>query len=130
MWTFEKTGRSVRSRRAMRALEALSLAIAFAFLPGLPWVSHGLLLEPYPGWIAVLALSARYGSGGFFAGLTSCALAVCAASSIAGTGLPNAWGRVDSGLNLMALGACLIVAWIASSHSRRQKDLGERLRTL
>jgi len=30
----------------------------------------------------------------------------------------------------MALGACLIVAWIASCHSRRQTDLGERLRVL
>src|SRR5881396_3686795 len=130
MWTFESTGRSARSRRAMRALEALSLAIAFAFLPELPWVSHGLVLEPHPGWLAVLVLSARYGSGGFFAGLTSCALAVCAALSIAGTGLPDAWGRLDSDLNLMALGACLIVAWIASCHSRRQTDLGERLRVL
>ena len=114
----------------MRAIEALSLAIAFAFVPELPWVSPGLALEPHPGWLAVLVLSARYGSGGFFAGLTSCALAVGLASAIAGTGLADAWGRLDSHLNLMALGASLIVAWIASCHSRRQADLGERLRVL
>src|SRR5437773_824302 len=130
MWTFEKTGRSARSRRAMRALEALSLAIAFAFLPELPWVSPGLALEPHPGWLAVLVLSARYGSGGFFAGLTSCALAVGLASAIAGTGLADAWGRLGSDLNLIALGASLIVACIASYHCRRQADLGERLRAL
>src|SRR2546428_9749148 len=120
MWTFDSTGRSARSRRAMRALEALSLAIVFAFLPELPWVNSGVALEPHPGWLAVLVLSARYGSGGFFAGLSSCALAVWAASRIAGTGLADAWGRLDSDLNLMALGASLILARIASCHSRRQ----------
>src|SRR5438093_9947156 len=114
MWTFESTGWSAWSIRAVRALEALSLAIAFAFLPELPWVNRGVALEPHPGWLAVLVLSARYGSGGFFAGLSSCALAVWGASRIAGTALPNAWDRLDSDLNLMALGASLIVAWIAS----------------
>src|SRR5439155_4393129 len=130
MWTSETPGQSARSTRATRTFEALSLAIAFALFPDLPVIRLGLPLEPHPGWIAVLVLSARYGSGGFIAGLTSCALAVGAASAIAGTPLADAWGRVDSELNLMALGACLIVAWIASCHSSKQADLVERLRAL
>src|SRR5258708_33752223 len=49
-----------------RALEALALALALAFLPELARARYGAVLEPHPGWIAVLILAARYGSGGVF----------------------------------------------------------------
>src|SRR5258707_15320318 len=49
-----------------RALEALALALALAFLPELARARYGAVLEPHPGWIAVLVLAARYGSGGVF----------------------------------------------------------------
>src|SRR5438093_1874201 len=114
MWTFEQRAGRPRPTLLMSALEALALAIAFAFLPELPWARSGPALEPHPGWIAVLVLSARYGSRGFFAGLTAAGAGVALGSAIAGAGLPDLLSRLESGPNLVALGACLVVSWVAS----------------
>jgi hypothetical protein len=125
-----QSGPQVRSAPARRALDALVLAVALAFLPELVGARAGAVLEPHPGWIAVLVLAVRYGSGGFFGGLITAAVAVGVGSMAAGTGLAASWSRLDSGPNLIAFGACLMVSWIASWHLRRQADLAERLRTL
>jgi len=114
----------------MLVLEAAGLAAALAFLPEVAVARAGAVLEPHPGWIAVLLLAARYGSGGFFAGLVACAVAVGIGSTVAGTGLMTRWSRLDSGPNLIAFGACLAVSWIASWHLRRQADLDERYRAI
>src|SRR5580765_7510709 len=86
-----------------RALEALGLAVAFAFLPELVRARTGVALEPHPAWIAVLVLAARDGSGGFFIGLIATAIAVTAATA-AGSGLATAWSHLDSGPNVIAFG--------------------------
>ena len=112
-----------------RALDAFWLAVALAFLPELVAARTGAILEPHPGWIAVLVLAARYGSGGLFPGLIAAAGAVGIGSAVAGTGVETTWGRLDSGPNLIAFGACLAVSWVASLHLRRQAELRERLST-
>ena len=119
-----------RDQRPLRmlAFEAVGLAGALAFLPEVVGARAGAVLEPHPGWIAVLLLAARYGSGGFFAGLGACAVAVGIGSTVAGTGLMTRWSRLDSGPNLIAFGACLAVSWIASWHLQRQAGLDERYR--
>jgi hypothetical protein len=76
----------------------------------------------------VLVLAARYGSGGLFTGLIAAAAAVGIGAAVAGTGLVTSWSRLDSGPNLIAFGACLILSWVGSRHLRRQADLCERLR--
>jgi hypothetical protein len=125
-------GQKVRSRPGptlkTRALEAVGLAVLFAFLPDLVWARAAAVLEPHPGWIAVLILAARYGGGGFFTGLIAGAAGVGVGSVVAGAGLLDSWSRFDSGPNLVAFGACLTVSWVASWHLRRQADLEERLR--
>jgi len=113
-----------------RALEALALALALAFLPELARARYGAVLEPHPGWIAVLVLAARYGSGGFFTGLIAAAGAAGIGSAVAGAGLLTPWSHLDSGRNLVAFGACLTVSWVAARHLRREAELGERLRAL
>jgi hypothetical protein len=117
-----------QSPRRRLALEALALAAALAFLPELAGVRAGAVLEPQPGWVAVLVLAARYGSGGFFAGLIAAAFAVGIAAAVAGAGLGAAGNRLASGSNLIAFGACLVVSWVGSWHLRRQANLAERLR--
>src|SRR5439155_26910135 len=111
-----------RPKLRRRALDAFGLAVALAFLPELVAARAGVVLEPHPGWIAVLVLAARYGSGGFFAGLIASAGAVGIGSAVVGTGLGTALSRLGSGPNLIALGACLTVSWVASWHLRSQAD--------
>src|SRR5213594_644453 len=110
-----------------RVLDALWLAAALAFLPELLAARADTILEPHPGWIAVLVLAARYGSGGLFPGLIAAAGAGGIGSAVAGAGLATAWSRIDSGPNLIAFGACLAVSWVASWHLRRQEELRERV---
>lgn len=120
----------VRPALRRRALEALGLAVALAFLPEVVAARAGVVLQPHPGWIAVLLLAARDGRRGFFAGLTAVACAVAVGSATTGIGLATAWSRVGSGPNQLAFGACLTVSWIASWHLRRHADLSERLLAL
>ncbi|TMQ56945.1 MAG: hypothetical protein E6K76_11890 [Candidatus Eisenbacteria bacterium] len=119
-----------RPKLRRRALDAFGLAVALAFLPELVAARAGVVLEPHPGWIAVLVLAARYGSGGLFTGLIAAAGAVGIGSAVAGAGLVTSWSRLDSGPNLIAFGACLAVSGIASWHLRRQADLCERISAL
>src|SRR5262245_48675407 len=129
MW-ISRHGPQVRSALRRRALAALGLVSTLAFLPEFAAVRAGGVLEPHPGWIAVLVLAARFGSGGFFAGLIASAGAVGVGSAVAGTGFMATWSHLDSGPNLIAFGTCLVVSWVASWHLRRQADLGGQLRAL
>ena len=124
-----KPGGVARPAWRRRALEAIGLAVACGLLPELARARLGGVLEPHPGWIAVAVLAARGGAGGLLAGLVATAFAVGIGSAVAGNGLAATY-VLDSGPNLIAFGACLLVSWAASWHLRRQADLTERLRTL
>jgi len=130
MWISRQWGR-VRPESWTHARDAFGLAVVFGLLPELAR-ARGVVLEPHPGWIAVLILAARDGSGGFFAGLIATAAAVAAGAAIAivGTGLAASWSSFDSAPNLVAFGACLMVSWVASWHLRRHTEVGERLRAI
>jgi hypothetical protein len=130
MSTSRPPGRPVWTARRGRALDAFGLAAALAFLPEWWGARAGVVLEPHPGWIAVLVLAARQGSGGLFTGLIASATAVGIGSVVAGSGLATLWSRLDSGPNLIAFGACLAISWIGSRHLRRRADLCERLRAV
>src|SRR5882672_11278653 len=112
MWISRQTHRHGRPALNRRALDAVGLAAMLAFLPELAAARAGVVLEPHPGWIAVLVLAARYGSGGLFAGLIAAAGAAGVGSAVAGSGLATSWTRLDSAPNLIAFGACLTVSWI------------------
>jgi len=126
MWTSRQPGHGTRTRMR-RALEAFGPALALASFAELAGARAGAVLEPHPGWVAVIVLAARYGGDGFFAGLIAVVGAIAIGSA---TGLTTSWSHLDSGLNLAAFGACLTVSWIASWHLRRQAELSERLRAL
>jgi len=130
MWISRPPVGRVWTALRRRALDAFWLTATLAFLPEWMGARAGVVLEPHPAWIAVLVLAARYGSGGLFTGLIAAATAVGIGSLVAGTGPATAWSRLDSGPNLIALGACLIISWVGARHLRRQAELRERLRAL
>lgn len=130
MWISRESGRQTQPTLKRRVLDAFGLAMAFALLPQLVATRAGAVLEPHPGWIAVLVLAARYGGGGLFMGLIAAAGAVGIGSVVAGPGLVAPWSRLDSVSNLIAFGTCLAICSIASLHLRRQADLCERISAL
>ena len=108
--------------------DAVALAVVFALIPAWAIARAGMVLTPHPGWIAVLVVSARHGGSGFLIGLLVAALAVGLGSAVAGAA---PWqGRFDTGPDLIALGACILVSWVASWHVRREEELRERLRVV
>lgn len=113
-----------------RALEAIGLALVLGFLPQLAFARSATALALHPGWLAVLVLAARYGRGGWFAGLAALGAAVGAAAAITGAGLSPLRDAVRSGPDLLALAGTLLVSWIASWHLRRQAALDRRLHSL
>lgn len=127
MWISDRMACFARLSPRLRELEALALAVLSAFLPEMAWGGPGIGLEPHPGWIGVVLVAVRYGIGGFLAGLAATTVAMGAGSAIAGAGFSASWTRLDSGPNLLAMGACLIVSWIAARQHARQADLQERL---
>jgi hypothetical protein len=76
------------------------------------WATH-------PGWLPVLLLAARYGSGGLFAGAICAAAGVALASLCAGTGLGPLAARTSALGDLGAGVAGAMVAWVADSQQRR-----------
>ena len=122
MWIFDRL--TTVQRRPV--WDAIGLAIVFALVPEWVMANTGIVLIPHPGWIAVLVVSARHGSSGFLIGALATAVAVGVGAAVAGV-VP--WhGRLDSGLDLVALGACMLVSWVASWHVRHEEELRERLR--
>ena len=108
-----------------RVLETLALAVVFGFIPELATGRAGVV--PHAGWIAVVILAARYGGVGLMTGLITVGGAVAFGSAAANTGSFLWWSRFEPEANLIALGGCVAVAWIASVHLRRQSALHERL---
>jgi uncharacterized coiled-coil protein SlyX len=123
MSTSEPAERTARTWR--RALGAL-LALALGFLPEWAGARAGMVFAAHPGWIAVLILAARDGNAGLAAGLIATAAGVALGAAVAGTEVVT-WSRLQSGPNLLAFGACLIVSWISAWHLRREMELRERL---
>lgn len=112
------------SKPSMLALEALALATVCTLLPGLALAPS--VLEPDPGWIAVVVLAARYGSIGLLAGaLASVGLAALAALATAGNPA-NTVASLASAGNLISCGACLLVSWIGAGHCRRVRELSDQ----
>lgn len=111
-----------------RVLEMIALVAALAFLPELAAARAHAVISPHPGWIAVVALAARYGGSGFMAGLTAAAAAVGIASVLGGLGLAAALEHLETAPNVIALGASMMVSWVGSWHLRREEALRERLR--
>ena len=56
MWISERPVRRDEHPLRRLALEAAGLAAALAFLPEVAGARAGAVLEPHPGWIAVLLL--------------------------------------------------------------------------
>src|SRR2546425_13133278 len=119
MWIFRQPGRRDQRSPRMLALEAVGLAAALAFLPEVAGARAGAVLEPHPGWIAVLLLAARYASGGVFAGLVACGGAIGIGSTPPRTGAMTRGRRLDPGPHPHALGAGLAASRLASSQLPR-----------
>ena len=113
-----------------RALAAAALAAGFALVAEAASVRTGVVLAPHPAWIAVMVLGARYGSGGFLAGVAAAAAGVGLGSALLGGDLLAAWTGTRSGPDLVALGASLGISWVASAHLRREAELRERIEVL
>jgi hypothetical protein len=87
------------------------------------WATH-------PGWLLVLLLAARYGSGGLFAGAICAAAGVALASLCAGTGLGPLAARTSALGDLGAVVASAMVAWVADSRQRRGAALASQMTAL
>ena len=103
---------------------------AFALAVEAASVHAGFRLEPHPAWIAVMMMGARHGSGGFLAGVAAAAAGVALGATIAGGGVLPPWHGAGGGSDLVAFGACLGVAWVSSTHLRREAALRERIEGL
>ena len=110
-----------------RALAAAALAAGFALVTEATSVRTGVALAPHPAWIAVMVLGARYGSGGFLAGVAAAAVGVGLGSALCGGDLFATWTGTRGGPDLVALGASLGISWVASVHLTREADLRERI---
>src|SRR5688572_360939 len=102
-------------------------AFALAFLAELAWARVNVENSPHLGWIGVLLLAARDGTGGLLAGLIAAGGGVATGLAVQRVGLENTGGGLDSGSNLIAFAACLAVSWVASWHLRRHADASERI---
>jgi hypothetical protein len=101
----------------------LSLLIAPAEPALTSWATH-------PGWLLVLLLAARYGSGGLFAGVICAAAGAALASLCAGTGLGPLAARTSTLGDLGAVVASAMVAWVADSQQRRGAALASQMTAL
>lgn len=119
-----------RSREGAVYVEAAALALlvvgmTLALRPG----DAGLLISgPHPVWLAVLVISARYGTRGFAVGVLFGAAALGGAAGLLHL-LPEALARLDAGTDFGGLMAALVVGWIASIHVGRTEQLTEDLVT-
>lgn len=122
--------RPVGSRTiALEALAASGLAVGAAAL--LAPADAGLTsIYPYPVWLAVALLAARYGARGLgFSAVLGWGLAV-AAAAVMRVPLEAVVARSTSGPDLGALLAVVMIGWVASFHERRAVDLAESLEKL
>jgi len=114
---------------ALEALAASGLAVGAATL--LAPADVGLTsIYPYPVWLAVALLAARYGARGLaFSVVLGWALATGAAAAMH-VPLEAVVARSASGADLGALLAVVLIGWVASFHEGRAADLGASLESL
>jgi hypothetical protein len=114
---------------ALEALAASGLAVGAATL--LAPADVGLTsVYPYPVWLAVALLAARYGARGLaFSAVLGWGLATVAAAAMH-VPLDAVLARSTSGPDLGALLAVVLIGWVASFHERRATDLGASLESL
>src|SRR6185503_2834559 len=114
---------------ALEALAASGLAVGAAALLALADV--GLTsIYPYPVWLAVALLAARYGARGLaFTALLGWGVVTAAAAAMH-VPLDAVLARSSSGADLGALLAVVLIGWVASFHERRAADLGASLEAL
>lgn len=101
----------------------VSLLVAPAEPALTSWPTH-------PGWLIVLLLAARYGSGGLCAGAIFGTAAVALASLCAGAGLAPLAARASALGDLGAAVAGVLVAWVADAQQRRNAALGSQMAVL
>lgn len=119
-----------RSREGAVYVEAAALALLVVGMTlALRPVDAGLLISgPHPIWLAVLVISARYGTRGFAVGVLFGAAALGGVAGLLHL-LPEAVARLDAGTDFGGLMAALVVGWIASIHVGRTEQLTEDLVT-
>jgi hypothetical protein len=104
---------------------AATLGIAALF--GVPDLGLGVL-NPHPVWLVVLLLAARYATRGL---VISIAIAWGALAVANGTGGPaRALETLSMPIELGALAAVVLVAWVASSNERRERALADKVAVL
>jgi hypothetical protein len=130
---------------------ATVITLALVALANHPFLGLGLV-HPHPVWIVVLVVAARYGARGLlvavpvaWATLTALAVPWASASVGGGTvagaaGLSSrlSWraaperllGTLGTAAELGALGAAVLVGWVASGHERRERASAEKLSIL
>jgi hypothetical protein len=132
------TGLAARARRTVVPTEGVSnRTIIWEALAACALVlGVALVLSPHdaglrrPGphlvWMAVLLVSARYGTRGLFLSLPLSAGVVAATAQFLGQ-MPTLEQRLDSSSDLLALVAVVLVAWVASTHENRRGELTAEL---
>jgi len=104
---------------------AATLGIAALF--GVPDLGLGVL-NPHPVWLVVLLLAARYATRGL---VISIAIAWGALAVANGAGGPaRALETLSMPIELGALAAVVLVAWVASSNERRERALADKAAVL
>jgi hypothetical protein len=114
---------------ALEALAASALAVGAA--AGLAPGDVGLTsIYPYPVWLAVAVLAARYGARGVAFGAVLGWGIAAAAAAVMRVPLDAVLARSTAGPDLGALLAVVMIGWVASFHERRAADLGASLEAL
>jgi hypothetical protein len=81
---------------------------------------------PHLVWIAVLLVAARYGTRGLSLALPISAAALAATARLLGQ-MPALEQRLAGSADLLALVAAVLVAWVASTHENRCRQLASDL---
>lgn len=114
-----------------RTIVVEALIATVAVIAGIAAVDPSHLGLPtmalHPAWLVVIALGARYGLRGLFAGLTAVIGVLGLISAVSTGGLAPIMMRGFSEADLLALMAATLVAWIAMAHRSHAARLREQL---
>jgi hypothetical protein len=114
---------------AVESLIGVALALGVIGLLGAPHVGLGSF-RPHPVWLVVLVVAARYGARGLVisAPISWLALALVGAPGV--HFLSALLAELAVPVELGALGAAVLVGWVASAHERTAAGTVEQLRQL
>jgi len=110
----------------------LEAAIGAALVAAGVWVgspsdlwmgTHGF----HPAWITILVLAARYGTRGLLVALAITVAVLAGVATALGEPLTGLADRTANPSDLLALGAAILVAWIAMLHESRLTRLTHKL---